>query len=68
MRSEEERVGGVNVRKWRSSEIAAIVSIVVVANATAAPNKDPSIRPADAQRPGPTTSAPTTPASPRCGE
>ena len=32
------------------------------------PNKDPSVRPAGAPSPGPTTSAPTTPASPRCGE
>ena len=43
---------------------AAIVGIVVVANTTVAPNTDPSVRPAGAPSPGPTTSAPTTPASP----
>jgi hypothetical protein len=32
------------------------------------PNKDPSVRPSGAPSPGPSTSAPTTPASPRCGE
>ena len=52
----------------RPHHARGIVGIVVVANVTAAPTKDHSVRPSGALISDPTTNAPTTPANLRCGE